>query len=71
MDDPLLTKEEVAAHLRVSRRSVERLITEGELSVIKGKGRNGSVRIRQSEYEALLTRRTKTATVDVTASEER
>lgn len=54
---PFLTKREVAEHLRVSVRTVERVIERGELTTIPvGTGR-GSARIRREDLEAYLSNR--------------
>jgi excisionase family DNA binding protein len=59
-----LTVDEVAEALRVSRWSVGRYITAGELEAVKSPGRNGAVRIPLRSLHAFIRRNT------VTASEE-
>jgi len=64
VDQHHLTVNEVAAYLRVSRWSVRRYIDAGELTAIKGNGRNGAVRIPCDSLRDYIQRHT------VTASEE-
>lgn len=59
-DDPLYTKREVAAMLKVSVRTVERLIAnDAMLATMVG----SNVRIAQSEYLAYRDRNTRPRTI--------
>jgi excisionase family DNA binding protein len=50
----LLTISEVAARLRVSERTVHRLIDRDELPSLQLGGRRAAIRIDESEFEAWL-----------------
>ncbi|MFF0721306.1 helix-turn-helix domain-containing protein [Micromonospora sp. NPDC003816] len=67
--DRLLTVQEVADVLRVSRWSVGRYIAAGVLKATKADGPNGSIRVPLSSLNAYLAAHTVTATV--TAKETR
>lgn len=51
----LCTREEISQFLRVSTRTVDRMMLEGQIKYIKiGDGIKGAVRIPKSEIERLL-----------------
>lgn len=53
--EPLLTRNEVAAYLKVCSRSVDRGVQSGWLPAIKlGPGRNAPLRFRRSAIDAAL-----------------
>jgi len=58
---PLLTVDEVCRYLKVDRRTVERLISAGELPAFKVAGRvgkpGGCTRIAQDDLNAYLDRK--------------
>jgi len=53
----LLTVAEVAALLRVSRRTVERMVSRGDLPFLALPLRRGGLRFRRDEIEKFLTAR--------------
>ncbi|MCB0067619.1 MAG: helix-turn-helix domain-containing protein [Caldilineaceae bacterium] len=61
-DDPMLTVADVAAHIGASEYTVKEWIKRGELTASKHGSRIG-YRIRQSDYEAFLARRTLTSAI--------
>ncbi len=63
--DVLMTKQEFATELRVSTRTVERMVAAGEISAQKV-GRAGLIRIPRTELTKVLS---PTAPVDSSANE--
>lgn len=61
VEEQLLTIDEVAGRLRVSRWSINRYIKSGALKAIKADGRNGAVRIEVSALAAFIQAHTVTA----------
>jgi excisionase family DNA binding protein len=49
-----MTKKEAAAHLRVSTRTIERLVRDGKLRKHNVAGSSRSVRFSREEVESLL-----------------
>ena len=53
------TREEISALLRISMRTLDRMMLEGQIKYIKlGDGQKGAVRIPKSEIERLLAEAT-------------
>jgi excisionase family DNA binding protein len=59
MKDRLLTKREVAAFLRVSPKTVERMVQSGELRAIHPRVHSRMVRFDPEEVAALVGRKDK------------
>lgn len=55
-DDDLMTIREVSTKIRRHRVTVSRLVRDGELRAIRGKGRNGRVFIYADSVEEYLKR---------------
>jgi len=55
--EPLLTKTELADHLRYSERWIEMQMRDRGMPYMKGDGRGARVRFRLSEVEAWMMRR--------------
>jgi excisionase family DNA binding protein len=56
VEDRYYTPDEVAKRFRVSRRTVDRWIADGDLAAIKFAGRTGRIRIAESDLEAFIRR---------------
>lgn len=54
--DDLLTIREVSAKIRRHRVTVSRMVRDGELRAVRGKGRNGRVLIYANSVNAYLAR---------------